>query len=172
MTARGRLLPPSVTCASRRVKAPSSSVGTTPAEPFHYLEISFDDPLLGRVRKINASSYTDSLLIDGLLNRMGTYTFTLRPFSRSFISGEALMVEASCLPVQPSYTFAEDKPVALTEANISTNAQEPSEGAVKNILDGDGSTFFHSQWSGTGPAEPHYLQITLDEPLEEQAFPV
>ena len=56
---------------------------------------------------------------------------------------------------------------------LSTNAQEPTEGAMANIVDADLSTYFHSIWSA-GWAEghdesegnaPHYLQVTLPQPV-------
>ena len=52
-------------------------------------------------------------------------------------------------------------------ANWTTNAQEGSEGAIKNICDGDVKTFFHSQWSGTGPDADHYIQATLPEAAQK-----
>lgn len=45
----------------------------------------------------------------------------------------------------------------------TTNAQEPSEGPIANICDGNIATFFHSQWSGTGPDEDHYIEAQLPE---------
>lgn len=43
---------------------------------------------------------------------------------------------------------------------------ETTEGSYANLLDGDGTTFWHSDWStGTASAEnPHYLQVDLGEP--------
>lgn len=46
---------------------------------------------------------------------------------------------------------------------LSTNAQEPSEGPIANLLDGNTGTFFHSTWSGTQPSGSHYLQIDMGE---------
>ncbi len=45
---------------------------------------------------------------------------------------------------------------------LSTNAQEPSEGPIANLLDGNVETFFHSLWSST-INEKHYIQVTLPE---------
>jgi len=45
---------------------------------------------------------------------------------------------------------------------IWTNAQEPSEGPIANLLDGDTNTFFHTAWS-TASEDPHYLAIDLGE---------
>lgn len=52
--------------------------------------------------------------------------------------------------------------IALTVDMLSTNAQEPSEGPIANLLDGNVETFFHSLWSST-INEKHYIQVTLPE---------
>ncbi len=56
-----------------------------------------------------------------------------------------------------------DKPGLVTDAaNLSTNAQEPSEGPIADLLDGDFSTYFHSQWNTTdAPTSYHYIQADL-----------
>lgn len=58
-----------------------------------------------------------------------------------------------------------------SETQISTNAQEPTEGPIGNLLDNDFLTFFHSTWSESNASkEYHYLQIDLGEPLEAVAL--
>ena len=52
--------------------------------------------------------------------------------------------------------------IPITAAMLSTNAQEPSEGPIANLLDGNVETFFHSLWSST-INEKHYIQVTLPE---------
>ncbi|MBP5770400.1 MAG: discoidin domain-containing protein [Bacteroidaceae bacterium] len=49
----------------------------------------------------------------------------------------------------------------------TSNAKESSEGSFEALLDGEYATFFHSQWSGTGPDEDHYLQAELPEAVED-----
>ncbi|MBO4907128.1 MAG: discoidin domain-containing protein [Bacteroidaceae bacterium] len=59
----------------------------------------------------------------------------------------------------------------VTEATQWTsNAKEPSEGSYEALTDGDYTTFFHSQWSGTGPDADHYLQAELPEAQQEFYF--
>lgn len=45
---------------------------------------------------------------------------------------------------------------------IWTNAQEPSEGAIANLIDGNTNTFFHTAWSAASD-EYHYLAVDLGE---------
>ena len=53
----------------------------------------------------------------------------------------------------------------LTADMLSTNAQEPSEGPIKNLVDGNNSTFFHTPWSYTQEF-PQWIQIDFNEPHE------
>ncbi len=43
---------------------------------------------------------------------------------------------------------------------IWTNAQEPSEGPIANLLDGNVNTMFHTAWS-VASEDPHYLAVDL-----------
>lgn len=57
-------------------------------------------------------------------------------------------------------------------AEVTTNAQEPSEGDVRMSYDSDAFTFFHSNWSADSiaPANYHYLQAKLSQPLSTFAL--
>ncbi|KAA6300298.1 MAG: hypothetical protein EZS26_003558 [Candidatus Ordinivivax streblomastigis] len=136
---------------------------------YFFLEVSYDDPRIARKVKKLASIYTDSILIDELLNRFGNYKFSVQPFSTTYTPGQIVSIEAACLPVQPSYSILSEREMKLTADNLYTNAQESSEGAIINLLDNDGSTFFHSSWSKDIPGT-HYLQLNFSEPLKEQGF--
>lgn len=59
------------------------------------------------------------------------------------------------------------KKVELTADMLSSNAVEPSEGLLANLLDGDVETYFHSAWS-VAVEGSHYLQVAL--PAETTAF--
>ncbi len=51
--------------------------------------------------------------------------------------------------------------IPLTSAMLSTNAQEPTEGAIANLLDNNLATFFHSAWS-VSIAETHHIKVSLN----------
>lgn len=53
-----------------------------------------------------------------------------------------------------------DLNIPITADMLSTNALEPSEGSLANLLDGSLQTYFHSSWS-VAVDTPHYLQIEL-----------
>ena len=52
---------------------------------------------------------------------------------------------------------------------IWTNAQEPSEGPIANLIDGSTSTFFHTAWSAASE-DPHYLAVDLGEGESVKSF--
>ncbi|WP_019539859.1 discoidin domain-containing protein [Proteiniphilum acetatigenes] len=73
---------------------------------------------------------------------------------------------ASFLIIQQGMVLAE---LPLRVDMLSTNAQEPNEGPIANLLDGNPGSFFHSAWSYS-ISEAHYLQVTLDDPIAGCVF--
>lgn len=63
----------------------------------------------------------------------------------------------------------EGNEIALDASNFSTNAQEPTEGPIRNICDKSRTTYFHSLWSA-GTSDYHNLVITLPEGMKLQEF--
>lgn len=61
---------------------------------------------------------------------------------------------------------ASGKEVSLSAENFVTNAQESTEGLLKNICDKKTSTFFHSTWSAD-TYEDHFIQIELPEEMSQ-----
>ena len=59
------------------------------------------------------------------------------------------------------------KDVALTVNMLSSNAVEPSEGSLANLLDGEVETYFHSAWS-VAVEGYHYVEVAL--PAESSAL--
>lgn len=46
---------------------------------------------------------------------------------------------------------------------LSTDDQEPSEGPIKNLVDGNYNSFFHTRWSSPQKPLPQYIQIDFKE---------
>ena len=113
----------------------------------------------------NVSIYADTFLVKNLLAKDGIYDFKIKSISHT---GDAspVLVEASCqaLPVQPITDKFMEK-VDLTAEMLSTNAQEPNEGPIANLVDGKNDNFFHTAWS-TGKEGPHWFDIALPETME------
>lgn len=113
---------------------------------------------------VNRSIYSDSLLVDGLLARDGEYHFKMTAVNKGGVASN-ISAEASCtpLPVKPKITRTEKLLTDVEIINYSTNAQEPTEGPLKDLFDGDNNTFFHSPWSIDPVPYPHYVQIDLSK---------
>lgn len=102
--------------------------------------------------------------------RFGEYILPLRLVS---VSKSEFEVEStastSIIPI--SYTPPNPPEIALSLEMLSTNAQEPSEGPIENIIDGNNETFFHSTWSSAVFSEyGHYIQIKLNNPINLAQF--
>ena len=63
-------------------------------------------------------------------------------------------------PLLPTYTIGSN---ILTSADqLSTNKQETSEGPIRNLVDGEKNTYFHSTWNVNNEDKAYaYLQIDL-----------
>lgn len=120
------------------------------------------------------SRYNDSLVINNLLKRYGNITYTLQTFNEKETAGTVYTVDAqSDAASKIAVLNGNSEAVNLTIDQLFTNAQESSEGALTNLLDGvvASNNFFHSSWSGGcidknggyfyDPGQPHYLVIDL-----------
>lgn len=58
------------------------------------------------------------------------------------------------------------KKIPLSADMFYTNAQEPSEGPLANICDGDQGNYFHTNWHGpVDGGKPHYLRMSLKDAI-------
>lgn len=72
-----------------------------------------------------------------------------------------------CFAIAEFYLYdAQGNAITLTANDFTTNAQEPKEGPLADIVDGDMFTYFHSTWSESADAE-HYIEIALPQPMTE-----
>lgn len=119
---------------------------------------------------VNKSVFADSLVVDGLLARDGAYTFRLTAVNangqESALSAE---VSCTCLPVQPVITTSQ-KEVDADMVHYETNAQEPSEGPLDDLFDGNNDTFFHTPWSTEPVGWPQWVEIEVSQPVNGVTF--
>ncbi len=122
-----------------------------------------------------SSIYTDTLLIDGLINKEPT-AFKLRTvndlasakaFSEYLETGEVTPIAR-----EPKITFFPDDLTKLevTADMLDTYTQETTEGPKENLVDGDPATYWHSAWSSNVAPLPHWIQVNFDEPQEMGAI--
>lgn len=133
-------------------------------ETVKYIKVSYFD-LLEQRDMVRLSS-CDTILIPNTLQRLGEYTFKVQPFSNDDVAGKELVVKANSGRAPQSFIST---PITLKEAQLSTNAQESSGGPIKNILDGNMDTFFHTSWTVSIPG-PHWMQVDLLEEITSYKF--
>lgn len=144
---------------------------------FLYLDIKFDkypnETDRSEIVTRQASSFTDSLFVDGLLNRY-EYTFSVQPFNAKpgeQIGGELLetqLIRPIRRPMEIVKHYVEIE--GITADMIYTHTQEQSEGPKENLLDGNINTFWHSAWSAGVAPLPHWIQIDFNEATTVGAF--
>ncbi|WP_163717687.1 discoidin domain-containing protein [Mangrovibacterium lignilyticum] len=136
---------------------------------YYLLKINYYDYLAEtEVYKV-ASVYEDSLLIDETRAKFGEYEFTFQTFNRNNEASAATTIKAKSGIAPATETITTTK-IALTADQLSTNNQEPSEGPIANLLDGDIYSFFHTRWSSPQIPMPQYIQIDLNEPIDDFQF--
>ena len=66
----------------------------------------------------------------------------------------------------------DEHPVNLITSNeqFSSPYTETREGSINNLLDGNTTTYWHSDWSASVPNHTHYLQVALVEPVDADIY--
>ncbi|WP_430810727.1 MULTISPECIES: discoidin domain-containing protein [unclassified Carboxylicivirga] len=119
-----------------------------------------------------ASVYSDSILVEGLLNKF-EYDFSLQTYNADEVGGEILHTEKVRpirRPIEVTYSLDDAVEVPLTADMIDTYTQEQSEGPKENLLDDNINTYWHSAWSSGKAPLPHHIQINFEEPTKLGAF--
>ena len=65
-------------------------------------------------------------------------------------------------PVWRSFDFMVDR----SGWSVSASSEERGEGAAKNAIDGDPSTFWHTRWSRNPAQPPHQFALDLGKPMK------
>ncbi len=133
-----------------------------------YTKVTYYDHLAKR--KMWRLSSTNELIIPNTRERFGEYEFALETFSKS--DNSSGNIHTIKVVSGPAAITEKKNQITLKEEHLSTNAQEPSEGAIKNLLDNNTSTYFHTKWSQPVPASPHTMSIDMSwrEPMKSFAF--
>lgn len=129
---------------------PSGSYATT----YSWLHVAKNNKLTGWTQDATASSFTvkEVAAVDSVKNLLA----------------KAVELEAAIAAAQTMKNnitgYTEYTDLITSAGQFDSNAKESSEGSYAALLDGDPTTFFHSQWS-TGWADkmPHDLQVKLPD---------
>lgn len=133
---------------------------------FFYAQVQYVDPLTEELKKVNVSHFANEYLLDGLFSKNGAYTFRVYSVSSTgTFSTNYAEATATAMRVPPVMTPTTPVAVPLTVDMLSSNASDPTEGNLADIIDGDSDTFWHSNWHAT-VAYPNYIQIELGEEVQ------
>jgi hypothetical protein len=168
--------------AVNSIPAPVSNLVSTPlpgqialnwdlpeSTDYYYVQVSYFDHLTDKEVVRVASSYADSMLIDNTRAKFGEYEFRFQTFSLGKVGSDVTTVTAVSDKAPATVTISSSK-VNLTADQLSTNNQEPSEGPIANLVDGDAGSFFHTRWSSPQIPMPQYIQVDLAEPIQAFQF--
>ena len=131
---------------------------------FNYVEVSYEKK--GEIIRVPVSKYTDSLKVEGLLNKLD-YTFKVRTVnlnSSSKVYGPGELVSNPVKPIRrpEKIVYFSDRltPVTgITADMLDTYTQETTEGPKVNLVDGNKSTYWHSAWSSNVASLPHWITL-------------
>lgn len=135
---------------------------------YTYLEVAYDRN--GTKRIIPVSKYTDSLLVTGLLNKLD-YTFTITSVNRDAsqeVKGSpqtSPTIKSIRRPDEVTYFSDNLTKVTVPASALVAYTQEPTEGPIANLVDGNINTYWHSAWSSGVAPLPHWIQITMPAPV-------
>lgn len=137
---------------------------------FSYMQIRYNDPLQKKdICKI-VSKGTTEMTVENTRARFGDYTFSFQTFNAHHQGSAVTEVKAKSGAAPVTISEISRKEVALTAAQLSTNNQEPTEGHIRNLVDGKTNTFFHTRWSSPQIDMPQWIQVDFDEPHETFAI--
>lgn len=99
------------------------------------------------------------------------YGIYMLPLKLSATTNPNFIIDESSNTCLLAVTYRLPK-VNLQVNMLSSNALEPKEGSLAALLDGNISTYFHSEYSQTTvpESEMHYLQVSLAESIQKMQF--
>lgn len=141
---------------------------------YRLVRITYQTPDMDKPSIRNASVYSDSIRIDGLLARHGAIEFKLTPISSTGTEGNTISVSAQAEPKPQEVKITADAPEKVTlasgAADIRVSVPDPSEGKDLNaLIDGNNNTYYHEDWHSP-KAYPHYIVYKLPKALKAIHF--
>ena len=136
---------------------------------YYYVQIKYFDPLVNEEKAKVVSIYSDTALIENTRAKFGDYKFFFQAFNSKNVGGEIIetIAKSGAAPISESFKSTR---ITLIASQLSSNAQEPKEGPIKNLVDNDPNTFFHTKWSADGLPWPHWIDVKLNDPIENFTF--
>lgn len=135
---------------------------------YEYMRMWYQDPMQGNetITKLFTPSISGvtEVVIDNTRARYGDYTFYFQCFNANNEGGAVKEIKAQSGPAAKTFTETGRTKVTITAAQLSTDNQEPSEGPISNLVDGNTGSMFHTRWSSPQAENPGYIQVDFAEP--------
>lgn len=130
---------------------------------YKYVKITYTLPGSTKEYMKMASVYTDTLLVNNLLQKYGDITFNLQTMSEDGGLGDVCSIKAQAQAATKT-TIVEKLDASMTpdKDHLWTDDQESEEGPIANLVNGNTSAndYFHMSWSDPKPF-PHYIVMDL-----------
>lgn len=110
--------------------------------------VSYFDPILNHKVLLGGKPEQGSVVASGLAECAGTIDFTVTSYSSTGDASASMTTSAVSRHMAMTYTTKAWKDIPLSADQLSTNAQEESEGPIENLTNGDLTDYFHSDWHG------------------------
>lgn len=135
---------------------------------YKYLKFSYILPDGQKECMRLASKYSDTLLVDNLLKRYGDLEFAIQAFTAEGRGGTIHQIKAAALPALKTIKYTKT-PLIITKDFLWTDSEQPDDGPLKNLVDGNPTTFFHMRWDGATDF-PHYIVMDMQKPMRSLQF--
>ena len=136
---------------------------------YYYVGVTYQLPEQSNPYRRLASVYSDSLLVDGLLQRYGVMDFTFQTFSRDGQASTSFVVNAQAGAAEKTIILTGEKAgVTLTADHVFTDNCD-GWNPVEYMLDNNISTAFVSDWINPGPM-PRYVVMDLQRAVQAFTF--
>lgn len=116
---------------------------------YYYVRVRYTNPESGQLVMKTASVYSDSMVIDDLLARYGEIEYEVCTVSKDGTESEPYFIKAQCEPAEVISTKTGQETIALSTDGLWATQGETAEGPIADLIDGNTSSFFHTQWSGS-----------------------
>ncbi|MGV8963296.1 MAG: BACON domain-containing protein [Candidatus Saccharimonadaceae bacterium] len=139
------------------------TVGWTLPVNLNYTKLTisyFDKVFKEQVVKTITDNKLTQFKVDKTFTAAGVYNFIITTYGPTGMETETPVNVSGTSDAMPDYFK-----VNLTAAMLSSNAQEPNEGPIKNLVDGNTNTFFHTLWSSS-ISQLHFFQIKLEKSMQ------
>lgn len=117
---------------------------------YYYVRVRYTNPDSGELIMKTASIYADNMVIDDLMERYGEIEYEICTVSKDGTESEPYYIKAQCEHAELIWNnTGEQEVIPLRTDGLWATQGETSEGPIAGLIDGNTSTFFHTQWSST-----------------------